>query len=122
MTVLALDHVNIGTDKLAETRAFFVDLLGLHEGDRPPFDFPGHWLYVGDQPVVHLVGREQARRPSVQASLDHFALRLDGYEEMKARLDAAGLSYRAVPVPGRTTRQIFVNDPNGVTVELNFPG
>jgi catechol 2,3-dioxygenase-like lactoylglutathione lyase family enzyme len=122
MPIAALDHINISTDKLAETRSFFVDLLGLTEGERPPFGFPGHWLYIGGHPIVHLVGRPKGRSPSRGAALDHFALRADGYEALRAKLDCAGLTYRAVDVPGRATRQIFVDDPNGVTVELNFPG
>jgi catechol 2,3-dioxygenase-like lactoylglutathione lyase family enzyme len=122
MPIAALDHINISTNKLAETRAFFVDLLGLTEGDRPPFGFPGHWLYIGGHPIVHLVGRPVNRLPSAEAALDHFALRADGYDDLKARLDAVGLRYDAVDVPGSATRQIFVDDPNGVTVELNFPG
>lgn len=121
MPVAALDHINISTDKLAETRTFFVEVLGLSEGDRPPFAFPGHWLYLGGHPIVHIVGRPAGRRPSSEAALDHFALRAEGYEELKGRLDAAGLTYEAIGVPGRATRQIFVQDPNGVTVELNFP-
>ena len=43
MTVYGIDHVNIATRKLAETRAFYVDVLGLVEGERPDFPFAGHW-------------------------------------------------------------------------------
>ena len=56
MSVSTLDHCSIRTVKLAETRDFYVDLLGLTDGERPDFDFPGNWLYLDDKPVVHLVG------------------------------------------------------------------
>ena len=56
MTLSTLDHCSIRTVKLAETRDFYVDLLGMVDGERPDFDFPGNWLYVEGKPVVHLVG------------------------------------------------------------------
>jgi catechol 2,3-dioxygenase-like lactoylglutathione lyase family enzyme len=122
MALQALDHINITTARLAETRAFFVAVLGLEEGPRPDFGVPGHWLYLGDRPVVHLVGVEDQRLPTREASLDHFAFRIDDFSDAQARLEAAGLEYQAMDVPGTTTRQIFVLDPNGVRIELNCPG
>lgn len=29
--------------------------VGLKNGDRPPFNFSGAWLYAGDKPILHLV-------------------------------------------------------------------
>ena len=58
-----IDHVNIATEKLQETRDFFVEVLGLEEGWRPEaFGFQGHWLYAGGRPIVHL---QQAKGPVV---------------------------------------------------------
>lgn len=122
MAVLTLDHVNIATDKLAQTRAFFVDVLGLTEGERPPFPFPGHWLYAGGKDMVHLVGTSDPKQTPRDVALSHFALRIDDYDGTIARLDAHGVTYRAIGVPGRATMQLFLQDPNGVTVELNYPG
>lgn len=58
MTVKGLDHFNIRAHDLDGMRDFFVDVIGLSEGDRPSFEFPGHWLYgaEGSGAVVHLVG------------------------------------------------------------------
>ena len=36
------------------------------------------------------------------------------------KLDGAGIDYRLVDVPGRVMKQIFVRDPDGVSLELNF--
>jgi catechol 2,3-dioxygenase-like lactoylglutathione lyase family enzyme len=54
MTISMIDHVNIVTERLEETRAFFVDVLGLTVGPRPPFAVEGYWLYVGAKPIVHM--------------------------------------------------------------------
>ena len=51
----ALEHVTIRCAQLQRTRDFYVDLMGLTEGERPDFPFRGHWLYLGGIPVVHLV-------------------------------------------------------------------
>ena len=62
MTILGLDHFNIRARDLTGMRDFFVDVIGLREGDRPSFRFAGHWLYAGDAgAVVHLVGADRER-------------------------------------------------------------
>ncbi len=118
MSIQGIDHINIGTDRLAETVAFF-EGLGLAVGARPPFDFPGTWLYSGERAVVHLVELTQAKSASDTAALDHFAFAIQNYDGMKRRLDDSGVKYRALAVPGAPVRQIFLRDPNGVTIELN---
>ena len=122
MTIRGVDHINIGTARLAETVAFFRDVLGLSEGWRPNFPFGGAWLYAGDGAVVHLVELAETRRPSAEAALDHFAFRIDDYEAMIARLDAAGVRYATVDIPDTPIRQIFIRDLNGVNIELNYRG
>jgi catechol 2,3-dioxygenase-like lactoylglutathione lyase family enzyme len=120
--VNGLDHINIRTADLAATRALFVDVLGLSEGWRPPFPFPGAWLYAGDKDVVHLVEVDRPAAESAGSSLDHFAFDIADYDEALARVEKTGLSFRATATPGTSVKQIFVRDPNGVTIELNFKG
>jgi catechol 2,3-dioxygenase-like lactoylglutathione lyase family enzyme len=123
MTIRNIDHINIGTDRLEETKAFFRDVLGLSEGWRPDFPFGGAWLYAGDGAVVHLVELAEAKKPSREAALDHFAFRIDDYDETLRRLVEAGVRYQAVDIPNTQIRQINVRDLNGVNIELNYrPG
>jgi catechol 2,3-dioxygenase-like lactoylglutathione lyase family enzyme len=105
---------------LEETRAFFRDVLGLVEGWRPDFPVGGAWLYAGEGAVVHLVDLAEAKRPSAEAALDHFAFRIDDWDDAVARLTAANVHFRAVEVPDTPIRQIFLRDPNGVNIELNY--
>ncbi len=134
MGVSRLEHVNIRCTRLAATKAFYIDLLGLAEGPRPDFPFRGAWLYCGDTAVVHLV--EAADHPgswtgtlerasdtqpgSDTGAFDHVAFHGEDFEGMKKKLAAAGLAFRERAVPGSTLRQLFVPDPEGVMVELNF--
>ena len=125
MPALGLNHYNIraGQPLLGRVRDFYVDVIGLHEGWRPPFQFPGHWLYAGDAPIVHLVevSGEQAIAPPTGA-LDHVAFTCTGIEEFEAKLKTLGIAYRKSAVPGAKLQQLFVQDPAGNGVELNFAG
>ena len=80
MTIRGIDHINIGTDRLEETRAFFRDALGLVDGWRPPFGVGGAWLYIGDAAVVHLVDLPKGKLPCDEAALDHFAFAIDDWD------------------------------------------
>ncbi len=129
MTVLALEHVTIRCAQRQETRDFYVELMGLIEGPRPEFPFRGHWLYLGGVPVVHLVeaadkgsawGGEPGAVGSDTGPFDHVAFQGGDFEAMRARLQAAGVTFRERIVPGGELKQLFVPDPEGVLVEINF--
>ena len=109
-------------------------------GPRPPFPFPGLWLYQGDTSVwanaaVHIIGIDRNAPEGLKAYLgdreevdlqgsgavDHVAFFATGLPEMLARLQAQGISARERTVPLLGLHQVFVDDPNGIVVELNFP-
>ena len=119
MTIEALDHFTIATSDLEASRRFYVEALGLGDGARPPFDFPGAWLYCGPAPVVHLVARGEAG-PDSTGAVDHIAFRAHGLAAAVARLRARGIAYSLRTIPGTGLRQVFVHDPDGVKIELNF--
>ncbi|MFQ5958605.1 MAG: VOC family protein [Alphaproteobacteria bacterium] len=119
MAIEALDHFTIVTSDLAAARRFYIDVLGLGEGDRPPFRFPGAWLYCGGAPVVHLISRDTSGGASTGA-VDHLALRASDLAGTVARLREFAVDYDLRTVPGLGLRQVFVHDPDGVKIELNF--
>jgi catechol 2,3-dioxygenase-like lactoylglutathione lyase family enzyme len=119
MGVRDLDHINIRTDRLAETRDFFVDVLGLTEGWRPDVPVPGYWLYAGDRPCVHLAGAD-APAPDAVSAIDHFAFKIDDFEGMVAQLTERGVKHAIRGLPEGGIRQILCRDPNGVSIELNY--
>ena len=124
MTVHAFNHFNLRAPaRLAEAlRDFYVDVVGLEVGWRPAFNFPGWWLYVGEQAVVHLVALPDARTEAVARSgtFDHVAFACSGLAQTEARLRDQAVTYRKVLVPGTTQVQLFLTDPSGNGVELNF--
>jgi catechol 2,3-dioxygenase-like lactoylglutathione lyase family enzyme len=122
MGVEAFQHVNTRSIDVERTRAFYVDVIGLTVGDRPPFSFKGYWLYLGDDAVLHLVQRApDDTHHGGTGNVDHVAFRASDYDGMRQRLVERGLPFREAVVPRDGTRQMFVKDPDGLTIELNFP-
>lgn len=134
MGLQRLDHYSIRTPRLDETRRFYAEVLEMHEGPRPPFPFPGAWMYHGDVAMVHLVGYDPDDAEGLKGylgdkdpaasgtgTIDHVAFAVTGLDALRARLHAARLEFRERRVPSLGLHQVFVEDPNGVTLELNFP-
>ena len=71
-----LQHFTIEPSDLERTKDFYCDVLGLENGDRPPLDFPGYWLYSGGMATVHLMGTRKPREGIVVrgTASDQFAL------------------------------------------------
>ena len=122
MSVGVLDHFNIRTRQLAETVRFYEDVMGLEKGPRPNFAFPGAWMYSEGKAVVHIVDiskTDEAQKPD-SGVVHHVAFASQGFAGMKLRLKSKGMEFDSRQVPGGDLWQIFVNDPNGVMIELNY--
>ncbi len=119
MAVSSLDHYTINTADLDASVAFYAEVLGLRNGERPAFDLPGAWLYCGDHPVVHLIGGDRPTNAGTGA-IDHIAFRASGLGEYKRRLNALGIPFKERDVPDQPLHQVFLEDPDGVTIEINF--
>ena len=137
MLINSLDHCSIRTTKLQETRQFFVDILGLEDGKRPDFPFPGAWLYSASTAGIHLIGvgpddpsglqryvGGEISSEALQGSgaFDHIAFRANDPSVLIERLKKTDYAYRERQVPNMNLFQIFVEDPNGITIELNYRG
>ena len=122
MSVGVLDHFNIRTRNLGATVRFYEDVLGLEKGPRPNFAFPGAWMYSEGRAVVHLVDispTDEAQKPD-SGVVHHVAFVSRGFKGMKQRLQGKGVEFEAREVPGGDLWQIFIRDPNGVMIELNY--
>ena len=137
---LALNHYSIRTTNLDACRDFYEKVLGLTVGPRPEFPFPGIWMYRGDHAqyanaVVHIIGIDRQAPAGLDQYLggrdekalsgtgviDHVAFFADGLADMLAHLESLGIAARQRLVPGIGLYQLFLDDPDGVVVELNYP-
>ena len=126
-----LQHYTIEPADLEATKDFYVDVLGLTVGDRPPLNFPGYWLYCGGVATVHLLGPRQPREgitvrpPDMKMDntgrLDHIAFTATGLADVRARIKEHNVTFREQVLPRIGATQLFVFDPDGVGVEINFP-
>jgi catechol 2,3-dioxygenase-like lactoylglutathione lyase family enzyme len=127
MALEDLDHYTIHCADMVATRDFYRDVLGLTEGFRPQLAFAGHWLYCGDKAVVHLLGADGAlpenhsAKPGADTGgLDHVAFRGTDPSATIARLKQNGIAFRENLLRDIGLHQVFVRDPNGIMVEMNF--
>ena len=124
MTVQGIDHINIRAPKalVSELKEFYEDALGLRSGWRPPFESSGHWLYLGNAPIVHLVEDEAACRSQGPRGpvVDHVSFACAGLRGFAERLAAMRIPFRKAEVPGTSLVQLFLVDPAGNGVELQF--
>ena len=124
MTTLGLSHINLraGRELLDEIKDFYCDVVGLRVGPRPPFPGFGYWLYAGDQPIVHLSEADpgEDRSTGIATTLDHVAFDCANRHEVEDVLRRRALDYQSAVVPATRLVQLFLLDPGGNKVELNF--
>ena len=140
MPVGKLDHYSIRTPEVEASRRFYTEVMGFAVGFRPPFKFPGIWLYNGAQypettGVVHIIGIDSNDPQGLKdylgdrdvtslqgtGTVDHMAFVATGLADMRARLQNHGIAFRERTVPALGIHQVFFEDPSGVTLELNYP-
>ena len=124
MELLDIQHVAIRTNDVEATNHFYTDLLGMTFAERPPMNFPGSWLQMSST-MIHVVGGDAARDadgtiPSGSAAVDHLAMAARGFDAYKAKFDDAGVEWKENALTGAGLWQLFVRDPSGILVELNF--
>ena len=121
MAVSGMNHFTILTDNLDATLAFYKEHLDFSPGPRPPFTFPGAWLYAagGSDAILHVIAGRQ-KKDLVKGVLDHMAFTAQDLAGAVAKLRAHGVDYELRKLPSYGTWQLFFVDPNGAKVELDF--
>ena len=146
MAGIKLEHYNLMTKKLRETVDFYAKVLGLYEGFYPVELGPGAWLYDStDTPVVHMqeitadsfAARQAATSHRINdgaaaalefgglygaGTIDHIAFACEDYDGFCSRLRGLDVAFAETGIASAAVRQLFLRDPNGIVVELNFRG
>ncbi|MGE0314764.1 MAG: VOC family protein [Lautropia sp.] len=134
MPITDINHYLVRTGNLERSRRFYVDVLGFDETPRPDFPFPGYWLGVGGGVQVHLapddipnrelyfLGTPPGAAGDNSGAIDHVAFVASDPRAMLERLRARGVPVRSRFLSASKLYQLFVTDPDGITIELNFNG
>jgi catechol 2,3-dioxygenase-like lactoylglutathione lyase family enzyme len=134
MPLTELNHYFVRANDLERSRRFYCDVLGFEEMPRPDFPFPGYWLGVNGKVQVHMgahgipnaedfyFGTTPRSATDNAGVVDHIAFSATDPESFARRLDELALSARTRYFSEIELFQIFVTDPDGLTIELNFPG
>jgi catechol 2,3-dioxygenase-like lactoylglutathione lyase family enzyme len=133
MPLERLQHALIQTVDLPATVRWWHEVLGLQPGSHPDFGFPVEWLYLDGEDVLHLTQGgadvsanrhaylgQQSQAEAGTGVIDHLAFRASDLPGMLARLRKLGVEAKARRVNAQGLFQLFLFDPNGVKVELNF--
>ena len=134
MALTQVDHFLIQTADLGKTRDWYVRALGMTEGWHPDFKFPVVWLYIGKKDVLHLTEGganvsenrkkylgQQSEAVSGSGVVDHIAFAATGLAETMSHLGSLGIEFKRRMVSDQGLYQLFMFDPKGVKIELNFP-
>jgi catechol 2,3-dioxygenase-like lactoylglutathione lyase family enzyme len=110
------DHLAFNTADGQTLQDTFQAVLGLTPGRRPPFPFPGRWMYQDEQALVHVI-----EQPTFdETALSHIAFRTDEHATtVLRRVQASGLPYQVAQVPEDGIWQVFVQMPGGLVIELD---
>ncbi len=133
MPIHHLEHFLLQCADIEATAAWYVRVLGLRDGAHPDFKIPVKWLYAGDQDVIHItqggsgVSENRMKYLGQQSTalegtgvIDHVAFRTTGLKEMMTRLQRERVKFTTRRADDQALFQIFLFDPNGVKIELNF--
>ena len=134
MPLSHIEHMLVLVDDLDKTRDWYRDVLGMEEGPHPDFGFPVYWMYLGGVDVVHIgqsartaseeqrlyLGRLAQASDTGTGALDHVAFRATGLAKMIDHLKAKNIKFTQRRANGQALYQLFLFDPNGLKIELNF--
>jgi catechol 2,3-dioxygenase-like lactoylglutathione lyase family enzyme len=136
MPITELNHFLLVARNLERTKKFYQEVLGLEVAERPDFGFPGYWLKAGEHICVHLASQDpnqirdkfllkkHPKGTSGSGSVDHIAFLAKNAGEVRERIqkNKVEMHFRSFPDANPPLFQIFLKDPDEVTVELNFLG
>ncbi|HEY5897262.1 MAG TPA: VOC family protein [Burkholderiales bacterium] len=134
MPISHIEHFLIAADDLDATRDWYARVLGMTSGPHPDFGFPVHWMYVNGVDVVHIgpsaksagdiqkkyLGRTSQDSGAGTGAVDHIAFRATGLSQMMRHLKAEGIQFSQRRANGQALFQLFLYDPNGIKIELNY--
>ena len=119
-----IDHYNLRSDeKMIEIlKNFYINIVGLKLGHRPPFKSKGYWLYAGEKDVLHLsYSKDNIKNlVDVNSTLDHVSFSAINKKKFMDVLQKNNIIFKERIIPEINIEQLFFKDPAGNGIELIF--
>jgi catechol 2,3-dioxygenase-like lactoylglutathione lyase family enzyme len=134
MPLTELNHYLLVAKNLERTKKFYQEVLGMQLAERPDFGFPGYWLSVNGEICVHLASqapnkirdtfllKKHPKGIKGSGQVDHIAFLAKDPKEVRERIQKHKIPMHFRSFPDARLFQIFLKDPDDVTIELNFLG
>lgn len=134
MAITELNHYFVRCNDLEHSMQWYCHVLGFEPMPRPPFPFPGHWLGVNGKVQVHMgphgiehadlyyIGSPPDAARDNSGVVDHIAFLAEDPASFRHRFAQMGIAHRNRALPDFDLYQMFIRDPDGLTIELNFFG
>ena len=118
--VANVHHVNIDVRDVDRSVKFYEDVLDLKDGPVPKSHRPLRWVYAGDQPIIHISQGGAAKGDAARETeiFQHIAFRVTDLNAAVERIESLGIEHRRNQIESFSVRQVFFDDPDGVTIEL----
>ena len=122
--ICGINHYNLraAPEIIEKLKNFYIEIVGLKLGYRPPFKNGGYWLYANEKDVLHLSFSKNgiANELNVSSTFDHMAFTAENEMDHIKVLKENNIDFITREVPEIGTRQIFFKDPAGNGIELIF--
>jgi glyoxylase I family protein len=119
INMVKLHHVSFASKNLEASRAFFGEVLGLPEIERPGFNFRGVWYALGDRQLHIIENREVGAGAASRLSRsDHMALEVADIDAVRTRLKDRGVEFQEGGNRNLGMEQVFCKDPDGHVIEF----
>ena len=119
-----IDHYNLRSDeKMIETlKDFYINIVGLKLGYRPPFNSKGYWLYAKEKDVLHLSSSKDNIKNliNIDSTLDHVSFSANDKSFLMETLEKNNIVFKERYIPEINIDQLFFKDPAGNGIELIF--
>ena len=122
--IKGINHYNLraSPEVIEVLKDFYINVVGLKLGERPPFKNQGYWLYANQKDVLHLSFSKNnvINELNVSSTFDHMAFTAENENNFINLLKQKNIDFSIREVPEIGTRQVFFKDPAGNGIELIF--
>jgi len=122
--IKGIDHYNLRSDEnmIEALKDFYINIVGLKLGQRPPFKSKGYWLYANNKDVLHLSSSKDNIKNliNVNSTLDHVSFSASNKNTFMETLKKNNILFKERYIPEINIEQLFFKDPAGNGIELIF--